>query len=104
MAARQAVLCLLALLPLTACMQDRSDTRLRTTAPYGAWASPLTAARVTAGALRFGDLMVDGGDLYWTEGRASEGGRYVVVRRTADDRTLDVTPCLLYTSPSPRDS
>ena len=92
MTARQAALCLLALFPLTACMQDRSDTRLRTTAPYGAWASPLTAARVTAGALRFGDLMVDGGDLYWTEGRASEGGRYVVVRRTADDRTLDVTP------------
>jgi dipeptidyl aminopeptidase/acylaminoacyl peptidase len=62
------------------------------TRPYGAWASPLTAARVTAGALRFGDLALDGDDLYWTEGRASEGGRYVVVRRTADDRIVDVTP------------
>jgi len=64
----------------------------RTIAPYGAWASPLTAARVTAGALRFADLAIDGDDVYWTEGRASEGGRYVIVRRTPDDRTLDVTP------------
>jgi dipeptidyl aminopeptidase/acylaminoacyl peptidase len=64
----------------------------RTIAPYGAWASPLTAARVTAGALRFGDIALDGQDVYWTEGRASEGGRYVVVRRTPDGRVLDVTP------------
>jgi dipeptidyl aminopeptidase/acylaminoacyl peptidase len=73
-------------------MQQPSEEQSRTTAPYGAWASPLTAARVIAGALRFGDLALDGGDLYWTEGRASEGGRYVVVRRTTDDRTLDITP------------
>ncbi len=64
----------------------------RTIAPYGTWASPLTAARVTAGALRFGDLALDGDDLYWTEGRASEAGRNVIVRRTADARILDVTP------------
>ena len=63
MTARQAAFCLLAVFHLTACMQDRSDTRPRTTAPYGAWASPLTAARVTAGALRFGDLTVDRDDL-----------------------------------------
>jgi dipeptidyl aminopeptidase/acylaminoacyl peptidase len=69
-----------------------SPKQTRTVAPYGAWASPLTAARVTAGALRFGELALDGDDVYWTEGRASEGGRNVIVRRTPDGRTLDVTP------------
>ena len=72
-------------------MQPQSEST-RTTAPYGAWASPLDAARVTAGALRFGDIALDREDVYWTEGRAAEGGRYVVVRRTPDGRTLDVTP------------
>ncbi len=54
------------------------------TAPYGAWESPITALSVTGAALRFSDsLEVDGGDLYWTESRPAEGGRTVVVRRTA---------------------
>jgi dipeptidyl aminopeptidase/acylaminoacyl peptidase len=60
--------------------------------PYGTWTSPLTAARVTAGTLRFDYLVLDGSDVYWSEGRASEGGRSVVVRRTADGRLSDVTP------------
>ena len=57
-----------------ACMNQRTD-QTRTTVPYGTWASPLNAARVTAGALRFGDLVLDGDAVYWTEGRAAEGGR-----------------------------
>ncbi len=61
-------------------------------APYGAWTSPLTASRVTAGALRLGDIVLDGEDVYWVEGRASEGGRYVIVRWTPDGRVADVTP------------
>jgi len=36
--------------------------------------------------------MVDGGDVYWLEGRPNEGGRNVVVLRTPDGRTEDVTP------------
>jgi dipeptidyl aminopeptidase/acylaminoacyl peptidase len=46
---------------------------------YGAWPSPLTAARVTAGVLRLDQIQLDGNDGYWLEGRASEGGRYVIV-------------------------
>jgi dipeptidyl aminopeptidase/acylaminoacyl peptidase len=61
-------------------------------APYGTWASPLTAARVTAGSLRFDHIVLDGDDVYWIEGRASEGGRSVVVRRTRDGHISDVTP------------
>jgi len=76
---------------MAGCMQqDTQETR--TEAPYGAWRSPLTAARVTAGALRLGEIALDGGDVYWTEGRASEGGRYVIVKRTLDGLTVDVTP------------
>jgi len=85
------------LLPVISCLvaagcMSQNPESTRTIAPYGAWASPLTAARVTAGALRFGEIALDGQDVYWTEGRASEGGRYVVVRRTPDGRVLDVTP------------
>jgi len=72
--------------------QSEPTESTRITAPYGAWASPLDAARVTAGALRLGDIALDRGNVYWTEGRAVEGGRNVVVRRTPDGRTLDVTP------------
>ncbi|MDP2322056.1 MAG: prolyl oligopeptidase family serine peptidase [Acidobacteriota bacterium] len=62
------------------------------TISYGAWPSPLTAARVTAGALRLDHLQLDGDDVYWAEGRASEGGRTVVVKRDASSATTDVTP------------
>ena len=60
--------------------------------PYGSWPSPLTASRVTAGALRLDHVQLDGEEVYWVEGRASEGGRYVIVRRTADGAIIDVTP------------
>jgi dipeptidyl aminopeptidase/acylaminoacyl peptidase len=70
-----------------------SNTPYRTrVAPYGTWQSPLTAARVTAGSLRFDHIVLDGADLYWLEGRASEAGRNVVVRRTRDGHISDVTP------------
>ncbi len=61
-------------------------------APYGVWASPLTAARATAGALRLGQIAVDGDDIYWLEGRASEGGRNVLVRASAGSPPVDVSP------------
>jgi dipeptidyl aminopeptidase/acylaminoacyl peptidase len=60
--------------------------------PYGSWPSPLSAARVTAGALRLDQIQLDGDDVYWLEGRASEGGRNVIVRRSADGVIADVTP------------
>jgi dipeptidyl aminopeptidase/acylaminoacyl peptidase len=59
--------------------------------PYGSWPSPLTAARVTAGALRLDQIQLDGDDVYWLEGRASEGGRYVIVKWSPAGPT-DVTP------------
>ena len=75
---------------MTACSSAPQGTR--PVVPYGAWPSPLTAARVTAGALRLDQIQLDGDDVYWVEGRASESGRNVIVRRTPDGGTTDVTP------------
>ena len=60
--------------------------------PYGSWPSPLTAARVTAGGLRLDQIQLDGEDVYWLEGRASEGGRNVIVKRSPSGEIIDVTP------------
>jgi dipeptidyl aminopeptidase/acylaminoacyl peptidase len=62
------------------------------TAPYGAWRSPITPDLIVAGAVRLGQVRVDGDAIYWTEGRPTEGGRMVVVRRGPDGSTADVTP------------
>jgi dipeptidyl aminopeptidase/acylaminoacyl peptidase len=60
--------------------------------PYGSWPSPLSAARVTAGALRLDQIQLDRDEVYWLEGRAAEGGRNVVVKRSPSGVITDVTP------------
>ncbi|HEX3884290.1 MAG TPA: prolyl oligopeptidase family serine peptidase [Stellaceae bacterium] len=62
------------------------------TLPYGAWRSPITSDLIVAGSIGLGGVMVDGGDIYWTESRPTEGGRGVVVRRGGDGADHDVTP------------
>jgi dipeptidyl aminopeptidase/acylaminoacyl peptidase len=61
-------------------------------APFGTWASPLSAAAVAAGGLRLGVVTIDGDDVYWLEGRPGEGGRYALVRRTPDGTIAEITP------------
>ena len=61
-------------------------------APYGAWKSPLTADMLLASALGIGEIQLDGETIYWIELRPTEGGRGVLVRRTPDGATVDVTP------------
>jgi dipeptidyl aminopeptidase/acylaminoacyl peptidase len=61
-------------------------------APYGSWRSPITAEMLVQGAVRFGDMSLDGETLYWVETRPEEQGRYAVVRRTPDGKTGDVLP------------
>lgn len=60
--------------------------------PYGAWRSPITSELIVGEALGLGDIRVDGTDIYWVEGRPSEGGRNVLVRRGPDGSTVDLTP------------
>ena len=46
----------------------------------GVWSSPISAQAAAAGRLRIGDVQLDGGDVYWVEGRPTEAGRCVIVR------------------------
>ena len=49
--------------------------------PYGSWKSPISAQLVAAGEVGLEQIRLDGGDIYWIERRAQEGGRKVIVRR-----------------------
>ena len=61
-------------------------------APYGSWKSPITSALIVSETTEFGQIGVDGEDVYWVELRPSEGGRYVVVRCGPEGQVEDVTP------------
>src|SRR5215210_3203818 len=61
-------------------------------APYGSWRSPITSELIVSGSISLGSCAIDGDDIYWIEGRPTEGGRNVLVRRTRDGAIRDVTP------------
>ncbi|MEM9488381.1 MAG: S9 family peptidase, partial [Myxococcota bacterium] len=61
-------------------------------AAYGSWKSPLSVQSLVVKMVRLGEIVSDGPDIYWSELRPSEGGRVVVVRRSADGAIGDVTP------------
>ena len=63
-----------------------------TTAPYGAWKSPITSSMIVAGTIGVGALQIDGDTIYWVEMRPQEGGRSVLVQRRPDGSTTDLTP------------
>ncbi len=62
------------------------------TAPYGTWQSPITPDLILGEPIRPGTFLLDGDTIFWNGGRPSEGGRNVIVRRTPDGTTQDVTP------------
>jgi hypothetical protein len=64
-------------------------------APYGSWKSPITSDLIVSGTVKLVGIVLDGPDIYWTESRPAEGGRYVLVRRTPDGATTDVNPAPL---------
>ncbi|MCH8826553.1 MAG: S9 family peptidase [Chloroflexi bacterium] len=61
------------------------------TAPYGSWKSPITSELIVSEAISITGMALDGDDVYWIEMRPSDGARNVVVRRTPDGKTRDVT-------------
>ncbi len=63
-----------------------------TVAPYGSWRSPISAQEVARSGVDLGEVRIDLDDVYWAESRPVEAGRVVIVRRTPDGRTADVTP------------
>lgn len=65
---------------------------MTTTAPYGSWRSPISASSLVEQAVRLGQVVVAGDDVFWNEGRPADAGRQVVVRRRADGTVEDVVP------------
>ena len=61
-------------------------------APFGSWRSPVTAKLIAEGGVGIHWPQSVGESLYWVELRPTEGGRYVVVRRSPDGAIADVTP------------
>ena len=61
-------------------------------APYGSWKSPITSDLIVAGSIRLGEIRLDGQNVYWSEGRPTEGGRNAIVCRTAAGETIDLAP------------
>jgi dipeptidyl aminopeptidase/acylaminoacyl peptidase len=62
------------------------------TARYGSWKSPITSDLIVAQSISLSDVCLDGGHVYWLEGRPQEQGRYVVVRAGSDGQPTDITP------------
>ena len=60
--------------------------------PYGSWKSPISADLVAGSEIGLEQMRIDGGDIYWIERRAQEGGRKVIVRRVKDSKVTDLTP------------
>jgi dipeptidyl aminopeptidase/acylaminoacyl peptidase len=56
----------------------------RQTAPYGSWASPITAETIARGSVTLGTPEVAADAVWWIEGRPTEGGRQVIVRAELD--------------------
>ncbi|ACK69780.1 peptidase S9 prolyl oligopeptidase active site domain protein [Gloeothece citriformis PCC 7424] len=61
-------------------------------APYGSWKSPITSDLIVAGSIGLGSIRLDGEDIYWLEGRPTEGGRSVLVKLSPDGTRTDITP------------
>jgi len=65
---------------------------MTTTAPYGSWASSISASMLADAGISLGDLTTDGTAIWWVETRPREAGRSVVVRRGPDGGIADATP------------
>jgi dipeptidyl aminopeptidase/acylaminoacyl peptidase len=68
------------------------EAQIPETLPYGAWRSPITSDLIVGETIGLGDILVDGGEIYWIEGRPRESGRNVLVHRGPGGTTEDITP------------
>lgn len=62
----------------------------RIVAEHGFWKSPITADLVAGKSIRIGEPALDGGEVYWLEGRPAEGGRMALVRCGRDGNVRDL--------------
>jgi dipeptidyl aminopeptidase/acylaminoacyl peptidase len=68
-----------------------TDPTSKQSAPCGTWTSPISAALVAAGAAPLAQPMIDGTDIWWLAGRASEGGRMTLLCRRGE-QVRELTP------------
>ena len=61
-------------------------------APYGSWASRISAAQLAQSSVALGDLRVLDGIPYWVESRPAEAGRYVIVTPNGNGSIRELTP------------
>jgi dipeptidyl aminopeptidase/acylaminoacyl peptidase len=58
--------------------------------PFGSWPTPITSELVVRSARTPNGLQLDGDDVWWSEGRPEEGGRFAVLRRSPDGAVTEV--------------
>jgi len=61
-------------------------------APYGSWKSPITSDLIVAQSTPLSEVRLDGGAIYWLEGRPQEQGRFVIVRGDPHGAAVELTP------------
>jgi dipeptidyl aminopeptidase/acylaminoacyl peptidase len=61
-------------------------------ASFGSWESPITSDLIVTESIGLTQPMLDGPDIYWSEMRPSEGGRYVIMRRDESGATEEINP------------
>jgi dipeptidyl aminopeptidase/acylaminoacyl peptidase len=61
-------------------------------APFGSWPSSLGAELLAAATIRFGQIALAGGRVFWSESRPGEGGRSVVVEGDEAGPCVDRNP------------
>lgn len=54
-----------------------------TIVPYGSWPSSICSAVLVEAVFRLGDVAVHGDEIWWVEGRPSQGGSQVVLDNAA---------------------
>ena len=64
-------------------------------AAYGSWKSPITSDLIVSNSIRLGAIAIDGGNVYWNEGRPTEGGRNVIMRYSSDGQYREMIPASL---------
>lgn len=64
----------------------------KNTAPYGSWVSPVKAELLATAGIGIGDAAPYAGGICWLERRPLESGRNVLVVRSANCTTCDLTP------------
>ena len=86
---------LLISMSLMACSDEggiSSVTNGQTVAPYGTWASPISAADVYDNSNNVGTIRGGADGVYWLESRAEEGGRLAVIGFDAGGVATILTP------------